>query len=175
PAEYITLNEDTAYPYLILSAGGKSVRRGNTQQSMPDNPERYASYACVLGQERFVSGRHFWEVDVGMEEGGVWAMGVAKESVKRKGPIDPGPQDGILALFHSGDRYWALTSPTHTALTLTQTPRRIRVYLDFQGQEVAFFNADNQHLLFTFPLAPLSGERIRPWFHVGLMAQLHLK
>ncbi|NXW25965.1 TRI27 protein, partial [Circaetus pectoralis] len=175
PAAYITLDEDTAYPQLILSAGGKSVRSGHTQQAVLDNPERYDTFPCVLGRERFVSGRHFWEVDVETGKGGIWAMGVAKESMKRKGSINPGPQDGILALFHSGSKYWALTSPTYTALALTQTPRRIRVYLDFQGQEVAFFNADNQDLLFTFPLAPLSGESVRPWFSVGLMAQLHLK
>ncbi|KAM7079761.1 LOW QUALITY PROTEIN: butyrophilin subfamily 1 member A1-like [Ciconia maguari] len=172
---HVTLDADTAHPQLILSAGGKSVRRGDTRQAMPDNPERYDTYHCVLGQEGFVSGRHFWEVDVGTEDGGVWAMGVAKESMKRKGWINPAPQDGILALFHCGGKYWALTSPDHTALALTQMPRRIRVYLDFEGQRVAFFNADNQELLFTFPLAPLSGERIRPWFRVGPIAQLNLK
>uniref|UniRef100_A0A8B9MSP8 B30.2/SPRY domain-containing protein n=1 Tax=Accipiter nisus TaxID=211598 RepID=A0A8B9MSP8_9AVES len=175
PTAYITLDEDTAHPQLILSAGRKSVRCGNTYQAVPDNPKRYDTFHCVLGQEIFVSGRHFWEVDVEMEKGGAWAMGVAKESMKRKGPIDPGPQEGILALSHCRGNYWALTSPDHTALTLTQTPRRIRVYLDFQGQEVAFFNADNQDWLFTFPLALLNGERIHPWFGVELMVQLHLK
>ncbi|KAK4805733.1 hypothetical protein QYF61_021832 [Mycteria americana] len=172
---HVTLDADTAHPQLILSAGGKSVRRGDTRQAVPDNPGRYDTYHCVLGQEGFVSGRYFWEVDVGTEDGGVWAMGVAKESMKRKGWINPAPQDGILALFHCGGKYWALTSPDHTALALTQMPRRIRVYLDLEGQQVAFFNADNQELLFTFPLAPLSGERIRPWFRVGPIAQLNLK
>ncbi|XP_074875237.1 butyrophilin subfamily 1 member A1-like [Buteo buteo] len=172
---YITLDEDTAHPYLILSAGGKSVRHGHMRQAVLDNPERYNAFPSVLGQERFVSGRHFWEVDVEMEEGGVWAVGAAKDSTKRKGLINPGPQEGIWALYHLGDKYWALTSPNPRALTLTQTPRRIRVYLDFQGQEVSFFNADNKDLLFTFPLALLSRERIRPWFHVEQKAQLHLK
>ncbi|NXF41929.1 BT1A1 protein, partial [Nyctibius bracteatus] len=175
PTVHVTLDEDTAHPQLILWADGKKVRRGDTHQAMPDNPERYDTYHCVLGQESFFSGRYFWEVDVGTEEGGVWAMGVAKDSMKRKGWINPAPQDGILALFHCGGKFWALTSPDHTALVLTQTPRWIRVYLDFEGQKVAFFNVDNQELLFTFSLAPLSGERIRPWFRVGPIAQLGLK
>ncbi|XP_074875238.1 butyrophilin subfamily 1 member A1-like [Buteo buteo] len=173
--EYITLDEDTAHPKLILLAGGKSVRCGDTRRDVWDNPERYNAFPSVLGQEKFVSGRHFWEVDVEMEEGGVWAVGAAKDSTKRKGWINPGPQEGIWALYHLRDKYWALTSPKHTPLTLTQTPRRIRVYLDFQGQEVSFFNADNKDLLFTFPLALLSRERIRPWFRVGQKAQFHLK
>nr|XP_047911622.1 butyrophilin subfamily 1 member A1-like isoform X3 [Anser cygnoides] len=172
---HVTLDADTAHPQLILSTDGKKVRRGDTRQPMPDNPERYDTYHCVLGQEGFVSGRCFWEVDVGTEEGGVWAMGVARDSMNRKGWINPAPQDGILALFHCGGKYWALTSPDHTALLLTQVPRMIRVYLDFEGQKVAFFNADNQDLLFSFPLAPLSGEKIRPWFRVGPIAQLSLK
>ncbi|XP_005028730.4 butyrophilin subfamily 1 member A1-like isoform X2 [Anas platyrhynchos] len=171
---HITLDADTAHPQLILSTDGKKVQRGDVRQPMPDNPERYDTYHCVLGQERFVSGRCFWEVDVGTEKGGVWAMGVARESMKRKGWINPAPQDGILALFHCNGKYWALTSPDHTALVLNQVPRMIRVYLDFEGQKVAFFNADNQDLLFSFPLAPLSGEKIRPWFRVGPIAQLSL-
>ncbi|XP_042658036.1 butyrophilin subfamily 2 member A2-like isoform X1 [Tyto alba] len=172
---HVTLDADTAHPQLVLSAGGKRIRRGDTRQAVPDNPGRYDTYHCILGREGFGAGRHFWEVDVGTEEGGVWAMGVAKETMKRKGWINPAPQDGILALFHCGGKYWALTSPDHTALALAQTPRRIRVYLDFEGQQVAFFNADSQDLLFTFPLAPLNGERIRPWFRVGPIAQLTLK
>ncbi|NXV97183.1 BT1A1 protein, partial [Calonectris borealis] len=170
----ITLDEDTAHPQLILEGGGKTVRRGDTRQRVADNPERYDTYHCVLAQEGFASGRWFWEVDVGTEERGVWAMGVAKDTMKRKGWISA-PQDGILALFHCGGKYWALTSPEHTALVLTRLPRNIRVYLDFEEQKVAFYNADNQELLFVFPLAPLSGERIRPWFRVGPIAELSLK
>ncbi|XP_010077415.1 PREDICTED: butyrophilin subfamily 1 member A1-like, partial [Pterocles gutturalis] len=172
---YVTLDEDTSHPQLILWACGKTVRHGDTRQAMTDNPERYDTYDYVLGREGFVSGRYFWEVDVGMEERGVWAMWMAKESMKRKGWINPAPQDRILALLHCRGKYWALTSPDHTPLILTQLPRRVRVYLDFEEQMVAFFNTDNQDLLFTFPLALLSGQRIRPWFCMGPITQLHLK
>ncbi|NXC47235.1 BT1A1 protein, partial [Penelope pileata] len=163
---HVTLDEVTAHPQLILWGDGKKIRRGDARQPVPDDPQRYDTYHCVLGRETFVSGRFFWEVDVGTAEGGVWAMGVAKDSMKRKGWINPAPQDGILAIFHCGGKFWALTSPEHTALVLSRTPRNIRVYLDFQEQKVAFFDADSQELLFGFPLAPLSGEKIRPWFRV---------
>ncbi|XP_069738064.1 butyrophilin subfamily 1 member A1-like [Phaenicophaeus curvirostris] len=172
---HVTLDEDTAHPQLILWAGGTKVRRGDTRRDVPANPERYDTYHCVLGHQVFSCRRHFWEVDVGTEEGGVWAMGVAKETMKRKGWINPAPQDGILALFFCGGKFWALTSPDHTALNPTKKPQVIRIYLDFEEQQVAFFNAHNQELLFTFPLAPLGGEKIRPWFRVGPIAQLSLK
>ncbi|XP_064330079.1 butyrophilin subfamily 1 member A1-like [Phalacrocorax carbo] len=172
---HVTLDADTAHPQLILSDGGKSVRWGVTRQEVPDNPERYDTDPCVLGQEGFTSGRYFWDVDVGVEEGGLWALGVAKESTERKGEIDRDPRNGIWAIGHWWGEYWAVTSPERTVLSLTKRPRTIRVYLDTEAQKVAFFNADNQDLLHTFPLDPLSGERIRPWFWVLLSAQLTLK
>ncbi|NWH45746.1 BT1A1 protein, partial [Fregata magnificens] len=149
----ITLDAATAHPQLILSADGKTVQRGDARQAMPDNPERYDTCRCVLAQEGFLSGRYFWEVDVGTKKEGGWAMGVAKDSMERKGSINPAPQQGILALYHYGGKYWAMTSPEHTALVVTQTAQTIRVYLDFEGQKVAFYNADNKELFFTFPLA----------------------
>ncbi|XP_064330026.1 butyrophilin subfamily 1 member A1-like isoform X2 [Phalacrocorax carbo] len=172
---HVTLDADTAHPELILSDGGKSVRCGDTRQEVPDNPERYDTDPCVLGQEGFTSGRYFWDVDVGMEEGGFWELGVAKESTKRKGEIDRDPRNGIWGIGHMKGEYRALTSPYHTLLSLTKRPRTIRVSLDTEAQKVAFFYADNQDLLYTFPLGPLSGERIRPWFWVYVSAQLTLK
>ncbi|XP_064330006.1 butyrophilin subfamily 1 member A1-like isoform X8 [Phalacrocorax carbo] len=172
---HVTLDADTAHPQLILSDGGKSVRWGDTWQEVPDNPERYDTYRCVLGQEGFTSGTYFWDVDVGMEEGWEWALGVAKESTERKGWIKLNPRNGIWAIGHCEGEYRALTSPEFTFLSLTKRPRTIRVYLDTEAQKVAFFNADNQDLLYTFPLGPLSGERIRPWFWVYVSAQLTLR
>ncbi|XP_064330091.1 butyrophilin subfamily 1 member A1-like isoform X3 [Phalacrocorax carbo] len=172
---HVTLDADTAHPELILSDGGKSVRRGNMQQEVPDNPERYDTDRCVLGQEGFTSGTYFWDVDVGKEEGGEWSLGVAKESTERKGEIDRDPRNGIWAIGHWKGEYRALTSPERTVLSLTKRPRRIRVSLDIAARKVAFFNADNQDLLHTFPLDPLSGERIRPWFQVEQKSQLTLK
>ncbi|NWH68094.1 BT2A2 protein, partial [Geococcyx californianus] len=112
-AVHVTLDEDTAHPQLILSSDGKSVCRGDRRRTVPERAERYDTYHCVLGREHFAAGRTFWQVDVGTESSGVWAVGVAKESARRKGWINPAPQDGILALFHCGGKYWALTSPDH--------------------------------------------------------------
>uniref|UniRef100_A0A8D0L503 B30.2/SPRY domain-containing protein n=1 Tax=Sphenodon punctatus TaxID=8508 RepID=A0A8D0L503_SPHPU len=92
----LTLDPDTAHPWLVLSEGRKRVRWGDTEQDLPDNPERFDHYACVLGCKGFNWGKHCWEVEVG--EGQRWAVGVARESVRRKGGISRSPEGGIWAV-----------------------------------------------------------------------------
>uniref|UniRef100_A0A452GYM3 Zinc finger protein RFP-like n=1 Tax=Gopherus agassizii TaxID=38772 RepID=A0A452GYM3_9SAUR len=159
----VTLDPDTAHPQLVLSEDRKSVRWGDTQQRLPDNPERFDYDPCVLGCEGFTLGRHCWEVEVG--DGGCWALGVARESVGRKGQISCSPERGIWAVEWLG-QFQALTSPV-TPLCLNQAPSRIRVCLDCDQGQVTFIDAGDEAPIFTFPLGSVPGERIRPWLWVG--------
>ncbi|XP_044838894.1 zinc finger protein RFP-like [Mauremys mutica] len=160
----VTLDPDTAHPQLVLSADGKGVRRGHEQQDLPDNPERFNSVLSVLGREGFTSGRHYWEVEVGV--GGIWSVGVARESVRRKGRMSNYPEQEIWAVGHWGGQYRAYTSG-ETILPLPTIPRRIRVSLDYEGGRVAFFDVDNKFLIFMFPPASFTGERLFPFFLAG--------
>uniref|UniRef100_A0A8C0GG59 Zinc finger protein RFP-like n=1 Tax=Chelonoidis abingdonii TaxID=106734 RepID=A0A8C0GG59_CHEAB len=60
----VTLDPETAHPKLLLSDDRKSVSLGGTQQNLPNNPERFDYWSCVLSCEGFTSGRHCWEVEV---------------------------------------------------------------------------------------------------------------
>ncbi|KAJ7303310.1 hypothetical protein JRQ81_012252 [Phrynocephalus forsythii] len=82
----VTLDLDTANPFLILSEDRKSVRYGDQDQGLPTNPERFALHPFVLGREGFATGRHYWDVNVDTEE--QWAVGVARKSVRRKDYIE---------------------------------------------------------------------------------------
>ncbi|XP_075769513.1 zinc finger protein RFP-like isoform X2 [Pelodiscus sinensis] len=183
----VTLDPDTAHPQLVLSEDGKRVRQGNTRQPRPDTPERFDSVSCVLGREGFTSGRHYWEVEVG--DGQYWAVGVARESVKRKGEIIPppkegfwslgvarqsvsrkggislSPREGIWAVGWWWDQFRALTDPA-TPLPLSP-PSRIRVCLDCDWGLVTFIDAAAKAPIFTFPPGSLPGQSIRPWIWVG--------
>ncbi|XP_074873264.1 zinc finger protein RFP-like [Carettochelys insculpta] len=159
----VTLDPDTAHPQLVLSEGGKSVRREHTRQRLPDNPERFDTRPCVLGCEGFTLGRHCWEVEVG--GGRCWAVGVARESVSRKGLISLSPEAGIWAVQQLGDQFQALTSPV-TPLPLSQAPCRIRVCLDCDRGQVTFIDAAAEAPIFTFPPGSIPGGRIQPWLWV---------
>ncbi|XP_074873254.1 E3 ubiquitin-protein ligase TRIM15-like isoform X2 [Carettochelys insculpta] len=167
----VTLDPDTAHPNLVLSEDGKSVRCGDTGQDVPDTVERFDTVPCVLGSEGFTAGRRYWEVEV--EDGRLWAVGVARESVLRKGWISLSPAEGIWAVKQGWDRFQALTSPEETLLPLSQVPSRIRVCLDCDRGQVTFIDAGAQAPIFTFPMSLVPGERIHPWFWV-MGSQLRL-
>ncbi|XP_032633662.1 butyrophilin subfamily 1 member A1-like [Chelonoidis abingdonii] len=164
----VTLDPDTAHPILVVSEDGKSVRRVDALQDLPDTLERFDTSHCVLGSEGFTSGRHYWEVEVG--NGKYWGVGLARESVRRKGRISPSPEEGIWAMGIQGSKgqfnvYHGFSTPG-IRLISSETVQRVGVSLYYEAGEVAFLDADWKSLLFCFPLIPFHGERILPYFWV---------
>ncbi|NXP64045.1 BT1A1 protein, partial [Chloropsis cyanopogon] len=60
----------------------------------------------------------------------------------------------------------ALTSQERIPLPAVRAPSRVRVALDYERGQVAFFDADERSLIFAFPEASFEGQRVRPWFLV---------
>nr|XP_020633578.1 butyrophilin subfamily 1 member A1-like [Pogona vitticeps] len=118
-----------------------------------------------------------WEVEEKRAaKWGMWAVGVAKESVPRKGKVNLNPDGGIWALGKdlldsprtplAPYRLTMFTSPERTLLSLRQEPKKIQVCLDYDKAHVAFFDADTKDLLATFSSTSFSGEKICPFFWV---------
>ncbi|XP_040852739.1 butyrophilin subfamily 2 member A2-like [Ochotona curzoniae] len=159
----VVLDADTAHPELFLSEDARSVRRGPCRQSVPDNPERFSCRPCVLGQERFATGRHYWEVEV--ENVMVWAVGVCRDSVDRKGEALLLPQNGFWTLEMFGNQYRALCSP-EKILPLRERLRRVAVFLDYEAGDVSFYNMRDRSHIYTCPPPAFSGP-LRPFFRLG--------
>uniref|UniRef100_A0A672UIZ1 B30.2/SPRY domain-containing protein n=1 Tax=Strigops habroptila TaxID=2489341 RepID=A0A672UIZ1_STRHB len=163
-----TLLQDTE-----VSLARDCVGRGDEWTSVPDSAERFDTEPCVLGSQGFAMGRHCWAVEVA-EGGDWWALGVARESVRRKGVLSFTPQEGIWAVGQWFGQYYAFTEPDWTPLHLPCLPRAIQVCLDFTDRQVAFADAENKAPVFAFCLDPCPGEKLRPWLWVGMGSWLQL-
>ncbi|XP_030635082.1 butyrophilin subfamily 1 member A1-like [Chanos chanos] len=157
----VTLDPDTAHPELLLSDDGKQVTHGDTRQDLPDNPKRFIHGISVLGQTGFSSGRFYYEVLV--TEKTEWALGVATESVNRKGRITLNPMAGFwTVILRKGNRYQARDVP-RSNLLLRRRPQKVGVYVDYEEGEISFYDADTKSLIYSFTGRSFS-EKLYPFF-----------
>uniref|UniRef100_A0A8C8JXN4 B30.2/SPRY domain-containing protein n=1 Tax=Oncorhynchus tshawytscha TaxID=74940 RepID=A0A8C8JXN4_ONCTS len=156
----VILNPNTANRWLSVSDNLTSVRFNNIGQQITDNPERFAQYAKVLGSEGFSSGKHIWEVEVGDHP--EWNLGVAKETIDRKGEILASPAYGIWAILNRNGVY---QSGKGEPLAFEKL-KRIRVQLDFTSGEVSFYDPKDMTHIYTHK--DTFAERLYPYFLVGL-------
>uniref|UniRef100_A0A3Q3IYL7 Uncharacterized protein n=1 Tax=Monopterus albus TaxID=43700 RepID=A0A3Q3IYL7_MONAL len=158
----VTLDPDTANPWLQLSQDRRQVRHLGAWQDLPDHPDRFDTVVIVLGREGFTSGRHYWEVQVGEKDD--WYLGVAKSSVNRKGRISVSTTQGYWALARKkGQGYRVSTSPP-LLLPLDPKLKQIGVYVDYDEGQVSFYDIRAQTHIYT--LKDTFTEKILPFFYL---------
>uniref|UniRef100_A0A674F3C4 Uncharacterized protein n=1 Tax=Salmo trutta TaxID=8032 RepID=A0A674F3C4_SALTR len=160
----VTLDPDTAHPSLVLSEDGKQVRHGNTKQHLPDKPVRFSTCPCILGKEGFSSGRFYYEVTVKGKTN--WDLGVARESITRKGDITLSPEDGYWTVWlRNGEQYKALSSPS-VLLSLREKPQKVGVFVDYEEGQVSFYDVEARSHIYSFTGCTFT-EKVYPYFYPG--------
>ncbi|KFP04148.1 Butyrophilin subfamily 1 member A1, partial [Calypte anna] len=157
----VTLDPSTAGPEVILSEDLKEATWGRPVQGWSQNPGRFDTDPCMLAKEGFTSGRHYWEVEA---TGRFWAVGVAPESVQRKGRVLFKPNTRIWGLQKYEGICVALTAPSNTSVPLLGGD--IGVYLDYEVGQISFYAVGSRRCVFTFPGASFGGEKVFPYFCV---------
>uniref|UniRef100_A0A3B4V916 B30.2/SPRY domain-containing protein n=1 Tax=Seriola dumerili TaxID=41447 RepID=A0A3B4V916_SERDU len=160
-AEDVTLDPDTASPKLVLSDDGKQVNHGDVRKNLPDNPKRFSQCPIVLGKQSFSSGRFYFEVQVkGKTE---WTLGVARESINRKGDITLSPDDGYWTIWlRNGNEYKALDDPS-VRLSLKSQPEKVGVFVDYEEGLVSFYDVAAAALIYSFTGCSFT-EKLYPYF-----------
>ncbi|NXD46668.1 TRI10 protein, partial [Copsychus sechellarum] len=156
----VTLDPLTSHPRLLLSPDALGARWAYGGPEPAPGPERFSAAPCALGRPGFAAGRHTWTV--ALARAPFCAAGVSLASVPRHRPAF-GPGAGVWAVQRWGGLCRALTEPP---TPLARLPRRLRVALDYEGGQVAFFDGDGDGTgsapLFVFRSGGFGGESVRP-------------
>ncbi|XP_014881790.1 E3 ubiquitin-protein ligase TRIM21-like [Poecilia latipinna] len=157
----VTLDPDAAHPNLILSDDGKQVKHGDDWKNLPDNPERFSTYVNVLGQQSFSSGRFYFEVQVKGKT--KWTLGVARESVDRKGIITLCPQNGFWTVGLRNVNEYEVCDGPPVHLHLHPGPQKVGVFVDYDQGLVSFYDVDAAALIYSFTGCCFK-EKLYPFF-----------
>ncbi|KAJ4938241.1 hypothetical protein JOQ06_002866 [Pogonophryne albipinna] len=159
--QVFTSSEGVSHPDLILSDDGKQVEDSDVKKNLQKNPERFDKCANVLAKQSFSSGRFYYEVQV---EGKTdWDLGVARESIDRKGKITLNPQKGYWTIWlRNENEYYACASPS-VRLSLKSQPEKVGVFVDYEEGLVSFYNVDAAALIYSFTGCCFK-EKLYPYF-----------
>ncbi|XP_067310858.1 nuclear factor 7, ovary-like [Pseudorasbora parva] len=154
----VILDPNTAHPDLVLSDDLTSVRWSGNDRPLPDNPERFDWFECVLGSEGFTSGTHSWDVEVKQSQN--WRLGVTTASNQKKGESffstdvwgvrrDQGDEYDLFDWHDPFDQYvqteFRLSSGS--SFRVRQKLDRVRVCVDYDRGTVSFSDpVTNTHL-----------------------------
>ncbi|XP_073336528.1 E3 ubiquitin-protein ligase TRIM21-like [Pagrus major] len=161
----LTLDPNTAHAALVLSDDGKQVHHGVKKKNLKDTSKRFNPSCCVLAEQSFSSGKFYFEAEV--KDKTRWTLGVANESIKRKGIIPLCPDNGHWTVWlKNGEEYAALVG-SPLPLTVNSKPEKVGVFVDYDEGLVSFYDVNAGDLLYTFAGFSFT-EKLYPFFSPGL-------
>ncbi len=161
----VTLDPDTANPYLTLTDDGKQVSCGDIEQDVPENPKRFDVGLFVLAKQVFSSGRFYYEVQVkGKTQ---WSLGVARESINRKKKIRVTPEDGFWTVIVKNENQYIVFDNPVVAFSHKETPEKVGVFVDYEEGLVSFYDVGSRSHIYSFTGQTFT-DKLYPCFKPGL-------
>ncbi|XP_039506245.1 butyrophilin-like protein 9 isoform X18 [Pimephales promelas] len=148
----ITIDPKRSHPGLTVSKDRKTVR------DAPDykhTGEGFPYELCAVGAQRFTSGRHYWEVELALEDKppkNYWLIGVTKLGNFRAKDRSAVTSNRCWFLCSDGDNGFYISSDPKcnppVSLSLTPRPERLGVLLDYGEGQLSFYNVkERKHVL----------------------------
>uniref|UniRef100_A0A673JSC2 E3 ubiquitin-protein ligase TRIM21-like n=1 Tax=Sinocyclocheilus rhinocerous TaxID=307959 RepID=A0A673JSC2_9TELE len=110
--------------------------------------KRFDKYMIVLGNEGFSSGRFYFEVQVkGKTQ---WSLGVARESINRKGTLNLCPESGNWTLWQSNAKEYKACESSPVSLTLNVKLQKVGVFVDYEEGLVSFYDVESRSHIYSF-------------------------
>lgn len=168
----LTLDPNTANPFLWFSDGGRGVTTLSDAQPHPEHPDRFTSWAQVLCRAG-MAGRCYWEVEW-TGNGGV-SIGVCYKSMSRSGEGSECKLGHNAKSWSLDCSYSACSFQHNKESVLIATPcfTRIGVYLDFRAGMLSFYGVSDTMVLLHKAMATFS-QPLHAGFWVGLGSTLKL-
>ncbi|NWI87580.1 TRI69 ligase, partial [Pitta sordida] len=163
----VTLDADTAHPRLEISADGKRMTDTGVIRDLPSDEKMFDSHLFVLAKKGYKYIRVYWKVSVGKRTN--WALGIARESVTRKGPLTLCPENGFWVIgLDDGWNYLAYMDPM-THLSVSGELRYIGIYLDIPAKQVTFYDDYKGAVLHSFRNVDFRSQegKFFPFFSAG--------
>ncbi|XP_041650645.1 E3 ubiquitin-protein ligase TRIM21-like [Cheilinus undulatus] len=155
----VTLDSDTANPWLILSDDGKQVYHSD-KKNFPDSSGRFYNL-CVLSKQSFSSGRFYYEVQVKGKT--KWDLGVVRKSINRKEKIELSPQNGFWVIWLRNENVYRACASPPVCLSLKSCPEKVGVFVDYEEGLVSFYDVDAAALIYSFTGCSFT-EKLYPYF-----------
>ncbi|XP_028272749.1 zinc-binding protein A33-like [Parambassis ranga] len=157
----VTLDPDTAHPNIYISEDGRQAKHENGKRNVPNKPERFDNILNVLGKKGFNSGKFYYEVLV--KDKTQWDLGVANQSINRKGDIRLSPRNGYWTIWlRRGNEFTANASPA-VLIHVREMPQKIGVFVDYEGGQVSFYDVGARASIYSFTECKFTGK-IFPFF-----------
>ncbi|KAM4536781.1 E3 ubiquitin-protein ligase TRIM17-like isoform 2-T2 [Odontesthes bonariensis] len=161
--ESVTFNPSTAGPHLVVTESGTRLKHSKTASlpSLCGRSQRFES-SMIFGTNVFTSGRHYWEVQVGLRND--WDVGVARETVDRTDKVIVKKENGFFSIGKLGFDYRVNCTPRRV-LHLCPRPRKVGVYLDYEEGRVSFYDVSQKLHIHSF-IGECFTEKLFPYFYL---------